>query len=402
MVALLIFVEMTIRSIVYKTLRVRGGANFFTGSHINLNNEANTSQLLPFGNKASPVADVLKINLVLQNSITKNKAKAKATQVCATLVPIQRQKPALPPLPSLFQPNDACRTASSNRSDDATANLAPRQDASERVTPVEECLQVILPPAIIQSPEVIQKEETQLEPPTELIQHRADRRAVLGWAPTEDVQVQHQKQTSSQLLHFLKAKGKNTSAPEVTVTRQSKESTATLSPPTVRRAAVPFELTTVDRPMEAKAAQTLSANMENQIPVFNVKRVKPSGPLIYSYVTATKTELWDIGDIFMDGEQADCNVIPLGSKMCGNSEAGLEDPGKGKGQRGEIPQTAESEPVGEPAALRARAANSLHIPEFHFAKFDESEVVVSHIVDPGNFYVQQADCAVKLQALVTE
>lgn len=344
------------------------------------------------------MADVLKINLVLQNSITKN-SKAKAAQVCSTFV---QQKPALPPRPALIQLNDTCSTASSQHSNDATANLAPQQDASEHVTSVKKCMRVISPTAIIQSPDIIQTEETQLKPPTDLIQHRADRLAMLGWVSAEDVHVQYQKQTSSQLLHFLKAKGKNTSSPEVTITRQSKENTATLSPSAVKHTAVPFEQTTVDHPIEAKAPQTLNANMENQIPVFNVKRIEPSGTLIYSYVTATKTELWDIGDIFMDAEQADCNVIPLENKVSANSEAEVEDPCEGKGQQGEVPQNAETDLVGDPAALQARTSNSLHIPEFQFAKFEETEVVVSHIVDPGNFYVQQADSAMKLQALVTE
>lgn len=373
----------------------------FTGSHNNLNNEANTNELEPFGNKASPVSDVLKIKLVLQNSKPKN-SKAKAAQVCATFVPIQQQKPALPPLPTLIQLNETCSPVLSNHSNDATANLAPQQDASEHVTSVEKCMQVIPPPTIIESPEIIQKEETQLDPPTEITQHRADRPTVLGWASAEDVHVQHQKQTSSQLLHFLKAKGKSTSAPEATVTWQSKESTATLNLPVVKHTAVPFEPATIGHPKEARAPQTLSANMENQIPVFNVKRVEPSGTRIYSYVTATKTELWDIGDIFMDTEQADCVVTPLENKVSGNSEAEVEDPCKGKGQWGEIPQNAESEHIGDPAPLQARTTNSLHIPEFQLPKFEETEVVVSHIVNPGNFYVQQADSAMKLQALVTE
>lgn len=337
------------------------------------------------------------IQLVLKSSITKN-SKAKAAQVCATFVPIQERRPALPTLPTLAQLNDPYCTASSNHSNNATAILDPQQNAIDQDSSFEKRIQVIPPAAITQSPELIQKEET----PAEITQHRADRRTVLGWASAEDVHVQHQKQTSSQLLHFLKAKGKNTSAPEVTVTRLSKESTTTLSPPAVKDAALPFELATMDHPLEAKAPQTLSTNIENQIPVFNVKRVEPSGTLIYSYVTATKTELWDIGDIFMDAEQGDCVVIPLENKVSGNSEAEVEECSKGNVQQGEIPQNAELEHVGDAAPPQARTTNSLHIPGFQFPKFEETEVVVSHIVDPGNFYVQQADSTMKFQALVTE
>lgn len=374
----------------------------FTDSHINLNNEANARQWQPFGNKASPVTDVPKNALVLQNSLTKNSI-TKAAQVCAAVVPIQQQKPALAPLPTLIQLDDtACNAAPSNHSDDATVNLAPQQDGSEHIVPVGKCMQVIPPPAIIHSAKTLRKEETQLEPPTEITKRRADRQTALGWASAEDVHVQHQKQTSSQLLHFLKAKGKNTGAPEVTVMRQRNENMTNFSPPAVQHTAFLFEPAAMDLPKEAKAPQTLSTNMENQIPVFKVKRAESSGSLIYSYVTATRTELWDIGDIFMEAEQADCDVIPLENKASGNSEAEVEDPCQVRGQPGGTLQNAESEHIGDPAPVQARTTDGLTIPEFQFPKFEETEVVVSHIVNPGNFYVQQADSAVKLQALVTE
>lgn len=374
----------------------------FTDSHINLNNEANARQWQPFGNKASPVTDVPKNALVLQNSLTKNSI-TKAAQVCAAVVPIQQQKPALAPLPTLIQLDDtACNAAPSNHSDDATVNLAPQQDGSEHIVPVGKCMQVIPPPAIIHSAKTLRKEETQLEPPTEITKRRADRQTALGWASAEDVHVQHQKQTSSQLLHFLKAKGKNTGAPEVTVMRQRNENMTNFSPPAVQHTAFLFEPAAMDLPKEAKAPQTLSTNMENQIPVFKVKRAESSGSLIYSYVTATRTELWDIGDIFMEAEQADCDVIPLENKASGKSEAEVEDPCQVRGQPGGTLQNAESEHIGDPAPVQARTTDGLTIPEFQFPKFEETEVVVSHIVNPGNFYVQQADSAVKLQALVTE
>lgn len=348
------------------------------------------------------MADVLKNALVLQNSLTKNSI-TKAAQVCAAVVAIQQQKPALAPLPTLIQLDDTtCSAAPSNHSDDATVNLAPQQDASEHIVSVEKRMQVIPPPALIHSPKMVGKEETRLEPPTEITKHRADRRTALGWASAEGVHVQHQKQTSSQLLHFLKAKGKDTGAPEVTAMRRRNENVTHFSPPAVRHAAFLFEPAAVDLPKEAKAPQTLSTNMENQIPVFKVKRVESSGSLIYSYVTATRTELWDIGDIFMEAEQADCDAIPLENKAPGNSEAEVEDPCQVRGQPGGTLQNAESEHVGDPAPVQARTTDGLTIPEFQFPKFEETEVVVSHIVNPGNFYVQQADSAVKLQALVTE
>lgn len=354
-----------------------------------------TNKLQPFGNKVKPVADVLKIKLVLQNSIKKN-SKATPAQVCAAIIPIQQQQPALPQLPTLIQLNDTFSTVSSNTSNDGTANLSQQRDVSEHVTPVEKWVQVIPPTATVENPAIVQKEEPLIEPPAEITQHRADRQTAMVWAAAEDVRMQHQKQTSSQLLHFLKAKGKNTSAaPEFAITRQSKKRMTTLSPTAVKQAGFPFEPATMDHPKEAQPPQMLSTHMDNQIPVFNVKRVEPGGTLIYSYVTATKKELWDIGDILMDADQGDCDTSPSENKVTGSSEA--EDPCEGKGQQGE---TLEID--GHPAPRQGHTTNRLHIPEFKFPKFEETEVVVSHIVDPGNFYVQQADSAMKLQALVTE
>lgn len=339
-----------------------------------------------------------------RNSLTNNSV-TKAAQVCAAVVPIKQQGPALTPLPALIQLDDTtCSSAPSNHSDDATVNVAPQQDASKHIESVGECLQVNPLPAIFHSPEVVRKEATRLEGPTEITKHRADRRTTLGWASAEDVHVQHQKQTSSQLLHFLKAKGKNADAPEVTVVRRCKGNMTNFSPPAVQHTAFRFEPVAMGLPKEARAPQTLSACMESQIPVFKVKRVESSGSLIYSYVTATRTELWDIGDIFMEAEQADGGVIPLENKAPGNSEAEVEDPCRAGGQQGETLQNGTEGPerVGDPAPVQARATDGLTIPEFQFPKFEETKVVVSHIVNPGNFYIQQADSAVKLQAFVTE
>ncbi|MED6250003.1 hypothetical protein ATANTOWER_022993 [Ataeniobius toweri] len=48
------------------------------------------------------------------------------------------------------------------------------------------------------------------------------------------------------------------------------------------------------------------------------------------------------------------------------------------------------------------AANNVNIPEFEIRKFEETEVVVSHVVSPSNFYIQHADSTKKLEALFTD
>lgn len=377
---------------------------FFTDYHINLKNEANASQLQLFENKASPVMDALKTEPVLQNSRTK-KSVTKAAQMFATVVPMQQQKPVLSPLPTLTQLNETeCCTAPSNHSDDATVNLAPQQDAREHAPSTEKLMRVFPPPAVIHSPKSVGRE---LVPPTGHTEHTAERQRALGWAPMEGTLVRHQKLTSSQLLHFLKVQCKNTGAPQVTVMRKNannKENATTFSPPAVKHKAFQFEPAAIDSLTNDKAPQTLSAEMEIQIPVFKFKRGESNGSRIYSYVTATKTELWDIGDVFTEAEQVDCNLFSLEDKACRSSVAHVEDSCKDKSQPGGTFQIAESEPIGDAAPVQVctTTVSSLPIPEFQFPKFDEIKVVVSHIVNPGDFYVQQADSAKKLQALVTE
>ncbi|MED6273861.1 hypothetical protein CHARACLAT_010664 [Characodon lateralis] len=48
------------------------------------------------------------------------------------------------------------------------------------------------------------------------------------------------------------------------------------------------------------------------------------------------------------------------------------------------------------------AANIVNIPEFEIRKFEETEVVVSRVVSPSNFYIQHADSTKKLEALFTD
>lgn len=343
---------------------------------------------------------------MLQNSLI-GSSIARAVQVFAASQPLHQLKQIPTPLPTLVQQDDTtCSVAPSFYSDDAAASSASQSEAHVRehtVLSEEKCRQdvVILPPTIIHSPEIVQEKSAEQAPPTEIRNHGSDTLTLLSWGCVEDAHVQHQKQTSSQLLHFLKAKTKNMGALEVTGMKQSKESTCTFcspqsTPPTVKHTAYHFGQDMTDELTDAKA---LSSDVDNQTPVFKVKRVESSGSLVYTYVTATKTELWDIGDVVTEAEQEDSEVGPLENKVCGNAEA--EVAGHNHRQAQTL-QNAEAEPDGDPAPVKTPAVNSIPIPDFQFPKFEETEVVVSHIINPGNFYVQQADSAMKLQALVIE
>lgn len=205
------------------------------------------------------------------------------------------------------------------------------------------------------------------------------------WGREDDVQVQHQKQTSSQLLHFLKVKAKNTGVLNVTV-MEWHNSFSGLPPPSPAKnntkPACQFK-------KEAAWPSGLLSENENLAPLFRLKRVDSGGSLTYTCVIATKTELWDIGDIVTDYE----------------SESG-------SGSSEEIAQIMPSDEThkwidatvqkDETTSTKMHTASAITIPEFQNKRFEEIEVVVSHIVNPGSFYIQHTDANEKLQTLFSD
>lgn len=205
----------------------------------------------------------------------------------------------------------------------------------------------------------------------------------------EDVQMLHQKQTSPQLLRFLKAKAKDLSTLPARVWFQEHMS----SPP---------QLVSTSDEVQARQPKHVSGDaidtevpkqdVENQTQVFKVKHEESRGSLTYAYVTATTTELWDLGDIFTEASQELSDVRRVEDEACGNVEH--EDMSS---------CVKSAEPMHESArGAQMPTDNGITIPEFHIHRFGESEVVVSHIVSPGNFFIQQADSITKLQALITQ
>lgn len=207
----------------------------------------------------------------------------------------------------------------------------------------------------------------------------------------EDVQMLHQKQTSPQLLCFLKAKAKDFGTLPARVWFQEH---ANMSSP-------PQLLSTSDEAQarqpkhvsdDAIDAEVPRQDVENQTQVFKVKHEESRGSLTYAYVTATTTELWDLGDIFTEASRELSDVRRVEDEACGNVKH--EDMSS---------SVNPAEPVNESArGAQMPTDNGITIPEFHIHRFGESEVVVSHIVSPGNFFIQQADSITKLQALITQ
>lgn len=206
----------------------------------------------------------------------------------------------------------------------------------------------------------------------------------------EDVQMLHQKQTSPQLLHFLKAKAKDLGTLPARVWMEEQANMS--SPPRLLSTSEVLARQPKHVSDDAIDTEVPKQDVENQTQVFKVKHEETSGSLTYAYVTATTTELWDLGDIFTEASQELSDVGHVEDEACGNVEH--EDMNS---------CVKSAEPVHESArGALMPTANGITIPEFHIHRFGESEVVVSHIISPGNFFIQQADSITKLQALITQ
>ncbi|XP_035524699.1 uncharacterized protein LOC118333247 [Morone saxatilis] len=382
-------------------------------SQICVNNGVRTNQLQPLREKGILMTDVLKFGPMLQNSLMASSI-AKAVHVLGATLSLQQMKHFLiSPPAAVLQEDVICDSYSSTVTTTSTSSYL-RADEKELAVVFEERRPpdaAILPPAIIQTPTMSAERPPILLPPIQAIfpemcnPKPVKIRPLISWGCEDDVQVQHQKQTSSQLLHFLRAKAKNMGALEVSVMEWSKSaytsstgSPQSMSPP-IKTESYQFRHVT-DNLINAHAPKTLSADIENQAPVFRVKRVESSGSLTYTCVIATKTELWDIGDIFTEVGQGDSEASLLETKDCQSTTAQVEN--SCVNIQWKTLQCTEPEHGSNSAGAKTPSIGDISIPEFQIRRFEESEVVVSHIVSPGNFYIQHADYITKLQALITD
>lgn len=213
---------------------------------------------------------------------------------------------------------------------------------------------------------------------------------VLNWRNMEDVRMLHQKQTSPQLLQFLKAKAKNLGPGQVRAWSEDPTGMSTSPKPVSTYVGVkahqpkhvPDDVIDTEVPKE---------DIISQAHVFQIKRVESSGCLTYAYVTATSTELWDLGDIFTEMVHEDSETSHVQDEACGNPK-----------QEDLRPCLNTEDPTHQTSRVQTLTASGITIPEFHIDKYGETEVVVSHIISPGDFYIQQVDSTKKLQALLTE
>ncbi|XP_023183969.1 uncharacterized protein LOC102231031 isoform X1 [Xiphophorus maculatus] len=235
-------------------------------------------------------------------------------------------------------------------------------------------------------------------------------RSQVIWGHGDDVQVLHQKQTSSQLLRFLKEKAKTKGSLKVTFLEQTKSKykannsgSLLRTSPTVKTKSYQFRHVVTDDSVEERGPKMLHANI-NHAPVFQVKRVHSCGPLIYSCVIATETELWDIGDIFTEVLlEESVHSTALDTEKWQQAFAQVEDSSISIELKPQTLQHMQPRLKKNDSNYSGRlAANIVNIPEFEIRKFEETEVVVSHVVSPSHFYIQHADSHRKLEALFTD
>ncbi|CAM9134291.1 unnamed protein product [Lampetra planeri] len=378
---------------------------------LTVKNGMRAGQPQPLRDKRIVISDVLKFGPMLQNSLMASSI-TKAIRVLGSTLSNGRLNHVLISQPTVVEEKETvCSIFSTYDSAVLTTDLCCHVKAEEKETEKEVVLEVkcqpdalTVPPAIIQSHNINDERPPLLLPPIKAIYPETNnpkpkkRTPPISWGCKGDVQVWHQKQTSSQLLHFLRAKAKDTGPLEVTVMDWSRSYTDTSASP---QSVAPPDQTqssslnnVADYLTEVLPLKTLFAHTENEAPVFRVKRIESGGSRTYTCVIATKTELWDVGDITTEVVEDSSEDNSFESTDCpGRPE--LEENSHKNLQCQTLTSTFKN-PEHKDAEI------GINIPKFHFQKFDESEVVVSHIVSPGSFYIQHADYISKLQAAVTD
>lgn len=379
-------------------------------------NRVKTEHLNPLKDKWIHNTDVLKVGPILQNSFMVNSI-AKAVQVLGATHSLLQFNNGFFSQPAVVQQDDLiCSGSSSFNSPVKTASSSSHVKAEvndDAVVFEDKCSPDagIPVPAVIQSPEISTKRPPLLLPPLQAILPEISNpkpmkiKPLISWGCGEDVQVQHQKQTSSQLLHFLRAKAKNVGALEVRVVEWGRNMSSPDSPqpvsPTIKSQSHQFRRVATEDLMNAQTPKALHTDIENHVPIFRVKRVESSGFLTYTCVIATKTELWDVGDIFTEIRLGVSEEQVLENNNCKNLTAQVENPSVTLQLEPQTYNNTEEDHKGCSTDVKTPAVTENNIPEFQVQKFKETEVVVSHIVNPGDFYIQHADFTTKLQALIT-
>ncbi|XP_010895725.2 uncharacterized protein LOC105026157 isoform X1 [Esox lucius] len=245
------------------------------------------------------------------------------------------------------------------------------------------------------------------------------------------IRLQHQKQTSSQLMHFLRIKGKKDTIMEYTAsfdrTSYCQHTTSGSTSTTLATTSVPLMetdenvLATNGGILNELSSKCADKQLKQCAPVFTVKRAESGGFLLYSCIIATETELWDIGDILTEATQSIPSSDVINTTQSKMDAAGSRFQSLVEISNLSLHQTAPSNHSLQntdgdvienvPEDIKKACQNSQDgsfispghqlgvIPEFQIRKFEEMAVTVSHVVHPGNFCVQHADADLKLERL---
>ncbi|KAK0140809.1 Tudor domain-containing protein 1 [Merluccius polli] len=245
------------------------------------------------------------------------------------------------------------------------------------------------------------------------------------WEVEHDIPVPHQKQTSAQLLDFLRTNTDKRSATEATFTQLKSPShlitgypSATISPKIQQSGFDDCSSSSSSggggggssssrddaRCVDASPPEedVVAQYTDGRVPVFRVKRAESSeGTRIYSCMVLTKTELWDIGEVVKQ-ETRGAAVRVATEKRQNEGESGYDK--IPAGDPAETPQSPRctNTTCGSVSAKTILLSRHTSIPKFEICAFKEMEVVVSHVVTPGNFYIQHPDVMAKQRALVKE
>lgn len=205
------------------------------------------------------------------------------------------------------------------------------------------------------------------------------------------LKIQHQKQTSSQLVHFLRTSRNMEQSSfagfeegAFVLTQQLKSRTVTNRDPES------IQLPSIHE-------KPIVSETDYPVPVFKVKNISAES-VTYRCMIFTNSELWDIGDISTEvknslqvsvaderlsfADHDDSRILdPFTPSFCisCNESMTSEQMKHQCGMEAVINRSMD----GQEAAVR--------IPEFKIKKFEEMPVVVTHVVSPGNFCIQHKE-----------
>lgn len=195
-----------------------------------------------------------------------------------------------------------------------------------------------------------------------------------------DSEVQHQKQTSSQLVSFLKMNIEKIEFESPVLVQQVRSRSFLQSLPDQKFMS------------EHEASEKhLISEMKVSGPMFKVKS-STDGSLTYSCMIATHSELWDLAN------------VSTGTLNCQQDRTmdftdlgGVPEPlGPGCGSNSE---SFNSEQIFQTCKLMDDSVDrqkvEFRVPEFQIKKFEEMAVVVSHVISPSLFHIQHKEASLQ-------